>query len=108
MSKATPYNTLMSEALTLTLFRAPHTLPLTQSHHSSVTILSLRARRAEVGAPVHHQALHGLPAKRLLAESFAKALSELPSEKVINCWAPLRKAWDDKVELHAQVGAPSN
>lgn len=41
--------------------------------------------------------------KAMLANSFAKALSELPSEKVINCWAPLRPAWERKAELHAKA-----
>ena len=41
--------------------------------------------------------------KRMLAESFAKALSELPREKVIHCWAPLQSAWDKKEELHAKA-----
>ena len=41
--------------------------------------------------------------KRMLAESFAKALSELPSEKVIHCWNPLQPAWEKKAELHAKA-----
>jgi transposase-like protein len=41
--------------------------------------------------------------KHMLAESFAKALSELPSEKVIHCWAPLQSAWEKKQELHAKA-----
>ena len=39
--------------------------------------------------------------KRMLANSFARALSQLPREKVIACWAPLQDAWDKKEELHA-------
>ena len=41
--------------------------------------------------------------KRMLAELFAKALSELPSEKVIHCWAPLQPAWKKEAELHAKA-----
>ena len=41
--------------------------------------------------------------KHLLATSFAKALSEVPSEKVIACWAPLQEAWDSKEKLHAEA-----
>lgn len=41
--------------------------------------------------------------KHMLATSFAKALSEVPSEKVIACWAPLQEAWDNKEALHADA-----
>ena len=41
--------------------------------------------------------------KRMLANSFARALSELPRNKVIACWAPLQDAWDKKEELHAEA-----
>ena len=41
--------------------------------------------------------------KRLLAMAFAKALSELPSEKVRHCWAPLQAAYDDMEALHAKA-----
>ena len=38
--------------------------------------------------------------KQMLAKSYARALSQLPREKVIHCWAPLQEAWDKKEELH--------
>ena len=41
--------------------------------------------------------------KQMLANSFAKALSELPAEKVLHCWLPLKPAWDDRVTLHAKA-----
>ena len=41
--------------------------------------------------------------KRMLAMSFARALSQLPGEKVRHCWAPLQDAWDKKEELHAEA-----
>ena len=41
--------------------------------------------------------------KHMLATSFAKALSELPSDKVIACWAPLQEAWDNKEASHAEA-----
>ena len=41
--------------------------------------------------------------KQMLTNSFAKALSELPSEKVVACWQPLQTAWDDRVALHAKA-----
>ena len=41
--------------------------------------------------------------KQMLANSFAKALSELPREKVLHCWKPLQPAWDDRVALHAKA-----
>ena len=43
--------------------------------------------------------------KSMLANAFAKALSELPKEKVLHCWAPLQAAWDKKEELHAKAKA---
>ena len=43
--------------------------------------------------------------KQMLAISFAKALSEHPSEKVVACWQPLQAAWDNRVALHAQAKA---
>ena len=41
--------------------------------------------------------------KRLLAVAFAKALSELPKETVLHCWAPLQAAFDDMNALHAKA-----
>ena len=43
--------------------------------------------------------------KQMLACSFAKALSELPREKVVACWQPLQSAWDDRIALHAKAKA---
>ena len=42
--------------------------------------------------------------KLLLARAFAKALSELPAEKVVHCWAPLAEAYTKMGELHATAG----
>ena len=39
--------------------------------------------------------------KSLLARAFAKALSELPADKVQHCWAPLAEAYTKMDELHA-------
>jgi hypothetical protein len=39
--------------------------------------------------------------KALLGTAFAKALSELPAEKVRQCWAPLAEAYTKMGELHA-------
>ena len=39
--------------------------------------------------------------KKLLVTAFARALSELPREKVVQCWAPLADAYDKMNELHA-------
>ena len=41
--------------------------------------------------------------KAMLANAFAKALSELPKEKVVHCWAPLMSAWEKKEELHTKA-----
>ena len=41
--------------------------------------------------------------KSLLAKAFAKALSELPRETVLHCWAPLQRAYDDMDALHAKA-----
>ena len=41
--------------------------------------------------------------KSLLAVAFAKALSELPKETVLHCWAPLQAAFDDMNALHAKA-----
>ena len=41
--------------------------------------------------------------KSLLAIAFAKALSELPKETVLHCWAPLQAAFDDMNALHAKA-----
>ena len=41
--------------------------------------------------------------KGLLATALAKALSELPAEKVRHCWAPLQAAYDDMDTLHAKA-----
>ena len=41
--------------------------------------------------------------KLMLANSLAKALSELPKEKVLGCWAPLQQAWVEKEALHAEA-----
>jgi hypothetical protein len=41
--------------------------------------------------------------KKMLALAFAKALSELPAEKVRHCWAPLQVAYDNMDALHAKV-----
>ena len=41
--------------------------------------------------------------KSLLAVAFAKALSELPKETVLHCWAPLQAAFDDMTALHAKA-----
>ena len=41
--------------------------------------------------------------KAMLAKSFAHALSQLPCEKVLHCWAPLQDAWDKKEVLHAEA-----
>ena len=46
--------------------------------------------------------------KSMLALSFAKALSELPAEKVRHCWAPLQVAYDDMDALHTKVRAHRN
>ena len=35
----------------------------------------------------------------------AKALSELPAEKVRHCWAPLQAAFDDMDTLHAKAAS---
>ena len=35
--------------------------------------------------------------KHVLANAFAKALSELPRESVVACWEPLQSAWDNWV-----------
>ena len=43
--------------------------------------------------------------KQMLTKSYARALSQLPREKVIHCWAPLQEAWDKKEELHGQAKA---
>ena len=43
--------------------------------------------------------------KRMLALAFAKALSELPAEKVRHCWAPLQVAYDDMDTLHAKAAS---
>ena len=43
--------------------------------------------------------------KRMLALAFAKALSELPAEKVRHCWAPLQIAFDKMNELHAKAAS---
>ena len=41
--------------------------------------------------------------KKLLATAFATALSELPREKVVHCWAPLAEAYTRMNELHASA-----
>jgi hypothetical protein len=41
--------------------------------------------------------------EQLLALAFAKALSELPRETVIHCWAPLQAAYDNMDALHAKA-----
>ena len=41
----------------------------------------------------------------MLALAFAKALSELPAEKVHHCWAPLQSAYDNMDALHSKVSA---
>lgn len=41
--------------------------------------------------------------KRMLALAFAKALSELPVEKVRHCWAPLQSAYDNMDALHSKA-----
>ena len=43
--------------------------------------------------------------KSLLASAFAKALSELPAETVLHCWAPLQAAFDDMEALHAKAAS---
>uniref|UniRef100_A0A7S0L333 Uncharacterized protein n=1 Tax=Coccolithus braarudii TaxID=221442 RepID=A0A7S0L333_9EUKA len=39
----------------------------------------------------------------MLANSLAKALSELPKETVLGCWAPLQQAWVEKEALRAEA-----
>jgi hypothetical protein len=41
--------------------------------------------------------------KHMLAIALAKALSELPKETVLHCWAPLQAAFDDMTALHAKA-----
>ena len=41
--------------------------------------------------------------KMLLAVAFAKALSELPTETVRHCWAPLQAAYDDMSSLYEKA-----
>mgnify|MGYP007078297576 CR=1 FL=1 len=41
--------------------------------------------------------------KHMLANSFAEALSQLPKEKVVHCWAPLQESWDNRIELHTEA-----
>jgi len=41
--------------------------------------------------------------KHMLAIAFAKALSELPKETVLHCWAPLQAAFDDMDALHTKA-----
>ena len=41
--------------------------------------------------------------KHMLANSFVRALSELPRNTVIACWAPLQDAWGKKEQLHAEA-----
>ena len=41
--------------------------------------------------------------KNMLAAAFAKALSELPRETVLHCWAPMQPAYDNMTELHAEA-----
>ena len=43
------------------------------------------------------------PMKTLLATSFARALSELPAEKVRTCWAALAKAFPSDNTDHATL-----
>ena len=38
-----------------------------------------------------------------MADTFAKALSELPRDTVLHCWAPLQPAYDNMTELHAKA-----
>ena len=39
----------------------------------------------------------------MLGTAFATALSELPQEKVLHCWAPLMEASTNMTELHAKA-----
>ena len=43
--------------------------------------------------------------KEMLAVAFAKALSELPAETVLHCWAPLQPAYDDMGALHTKAAS---
>ena len=38
-----------------------------------------------------------------MVTAFAKALSELPKETVLHCWAPVQPAYDNMAELHAKA-----
>ena len=42
-------------------------------------------------------------ARTLLGQAFSKALSELPKEKVLRAWSPLRDAFEKQKELHAEA-----
>ena len=67
---------------------------------SKAVLEQLAAGKAPNEVVVDYSAPH---LKKLLATAFAKALSELPTEKVIHCWAPLVDAYDKMTELHAEA-----
>jgi len=71
----------------------------------SDTISADVLRQLQAGTPPAEVTLEGSAThlKRMLALAFAKALSELPAEKVLHCWAPLQSAYDNMNALHAKA-----
>ena len=65
--------------------------------------VSLHLCAVGIGSAVHLPGASVIDAARDVATSFARALSELPAEKVRTCWAALAKAFPSDNTDHATL-----
>ena len=72
------------------------------------TIAAEVLRQLRAGTPIREVVIDvSAPyLKALLARSFAKALSELPTETMVHCWAPLQEAFTKMDQLHTEASEP--